>query len=106
MKYHVVVLRQARLDAQLIFDWISERSPDGAVRWFQAYESALNGLEHNPQRHGLAPEDEDHPLEIRQLIFKTRHGRPYRALFTIAQDTVNVLHVRGPGQRLLDAGEV
>jgi hypothetical protein len=40
------------------------------------------------------------------VIFKTRRGRAYRALFLIRGDVVFVLHVRGPGQRPLEPGEL
>lgn len=39
--------------------------------------------------------------EIRQLLFRTRKGRTYRALFDIQGKTVRVLRIRGPGQQLL-----
>jgi plasmid stabilization system protein ParE len=42
-----------------------------------------------PARCPLAPENEDHPKEIRQLV----HGR-YRILFTIEPGRVVILHVR------------
>ena len=49
----------------------------------------------------LAPEDGHGDTEIRQLIFKTRRGKPYRMLFTILGGVVFVRHVRGPGQDLV-----
>ena len=36
--------------------------------------------------------------EVRQVLFQTRHGRPYRILYAISGDEVRVLRVRGPGQ--------
>jgi hypothetical protein len=55
---------------------------------------------------GLAPEDAEHDSEIRQIVFKTRSGLPYRALFTIDGDQVHVIHVRGPGQDLIMPGNL
>ncbi len=104
-EFHVVVFRQAKLDGQSIYDWIFERSPQGAEAWAQAYIEALESLTTHPLRCGLAPENEDHEVEIRQRIFRTRYGNPYRLLFTIAGKEVQVLHVRGQGQRFVDMGE-
>jgi hypothetical protein len=47
---------------------------------------------------GQADEIADFDLDVRQVLFKTRHGRVYRALFLIEDDHVFILRVRGPGQ--------
>lgn len=39
-------------------------------------------------------------------MFKTRKGRKYRVLFTIQDQTAIILHVRGPGQDLLDPDDL
>lgn len=105
MTYHIETTRQAKADRSSIFDYIAERSPDGALRWLAAYEQAVESLLENPHR-GFAPENQDHAEEIRQLLFKTRHGLQYRLLFFIRGDTVYILHVRAPGQTLLDPGDL
>ena len=101
MKLRIVVLRQADADIDSIITWLANRSPSGARSWYHALESALDWLESNAQSCGLAPENESFPEEIRQHLFKTRRGRPYRLLFTIAGPQVRILHVRGPGQDLV-----
>jgi plasmid stabilization system protein ParE len=35
MSYRVVVLARARLDVDVIYDWIADRSPEGAQRWLE-----------------------------------------------------------------------
>jgi len=50
---------------------------------------------------GIAPEDADHDETIYQIIFRTRRGLPYRALFVVRENDVYVLRVRGPGQDLV-----
>jgi plasmid stabilization system protein ParE len=40
MTYTVVILARARRDVQQIYDWIAERSPEGAERWFASFEEA------------------------------------------------------------------
>jgi plasmid stabilization system protein ParE len=106
MTYRVVLLDRAQRNVQQIHDWIAQRSPEGAARWFNRFTEALATLDRNPQSCSLAPEDELVDYEIRQLIFRTRKGLPYRALFTIVGGEVRVLHVRGPGQNLVEPDEL
>ena len=101
MSYTVIVLPEAEQDADRIYQWIAERSPAGARRWYEQFLAAIRGVASNPKTHGLAPESDRVEREIRQLFFRTRRGLRYRVLFTVTELTVYVLHVRGPGQRLL-----
>ena len=105
MMFSVILLPQAERDLDQIIGWIKNRSPQGASTWFQRWLEVLELLERSPLNCGLAPEDEDHDQVIRQVLFKTRRGRPYRALFTIRSESVYVLHIRGPGQRRLRPSE-
>lgn len=106
MTYRVILQPAAKNELAAIHSWLAERSPTGAARWFNRFTDALLTLETSPLGCGLAPESEFVDREIRQVLFKTRRGNRYRALFTVTGDTVYVLHVRGPGQRLLDADEL
>ena len=106
MTFNVVLLSRAETELADIAVWLSERSPDGAIRWLDAFEAARQSLSANPQSCGLAPENDVVDEEIRQIFFRTRHGQPYRAVFTIIDDEVRVLHVRGPHQRPLRADEL
>lgn len=54
----------------------------------------------------LAPENEIVTCELRQVIFKTRAGRRYRFVFTVVDDEMRILRVRGPGQPGLTADEM
>lgn len=67
---------------------------------------AFRSLENNPERCGLAPENDWYPGgELRQLLHGKRSG-VYRIFFEIGGDTVYILHVRHNAQALLDAGEL
>ncbi len=44
-------------------------------------------------------------LPIKQVFFRTRRGRSYRAIFLIVGDEVRILRVRGPGQDSIDSDE-
>jgi plasmid stabilization system protein ParE len=105
MSYQVTLLPAAQRELATIYGWLANRSPQGARTWFNRFTEALLTLEENPLSFGVAPENEFTDEDVRQLIFKTKRGRRYRALFTVWGDTVYVLHVRGPGQDLVEPGE-
>jgi plasmid stabilization system protein ParE len=98
MEYTVLTLSRAELDAQRIYDWIKDRSPDGALSWWTAFQVACDSLKQNPERNSIAMEAEWCGRDLRQLLFKTRRGRFYRLVYLIAETEVHVLRVRGPGQ--------
>jgi plasmid stabilization system protein ParE len=105
MAFRVVLLRRAENEVNEIVGWLVERSPQGASRWLAALEEAKSKLAKNPLGYGLAPEDDFVDNEIRQIIFKTRRGRRYRALFIVIESEVRILHVRGPGQAPLASSD-
>ena len=106
MKYAVSVLRRAWSDADRIFEWIASRSPRGAINWSQAFDTALAELTNDADQHSIALESAELNGAIRQKIFKTRRGRPYRLLFMIIGNDVRVLRVRGPGQSSVIAEDI
>ena len=101
MIYRLIVVREVEDEAQSIYDWIANRSLEGAVRWFEAFVKAVYSLKRNPERCGMAAESPFRGKSLRQLIFRAPSGQRYRLLFTIIGDDVRVLHLRGPGQDLL-----
>lgn len=105
MKFRVETTSQSERDFWTCYDYIYERNPDGALRWVDAFDEALQSLETDPHR-GLAPESEGHDEEIRQRIFKTRHGLPHRILFVVRGNVIHIIHVRGPGQDVMARDKV
>jgi plasmid stabilization system protein ParE len=106
MNYSIETLTDAKNDFTRFFTYIAERSPQGAASWANAFDRTIQSLKTLPLACSLAPEDEDHDAEIRQLFFCTRHGLTYRALITVTGSTVYVLHIRGPGQDVMSAADV
>lgn len=108
MTYPVRVLRRAAHEVDAIVRFISEvrKAPSGAVSWLRAYEKALRRLADSADHFAIAVEDAYVVEEIRECVFKTRHGKPYRLLFTIVGKEVRILHVRGPGQDFMTADEL
>lgn len=106
MTFRLKILPRARLDAQCIFDYLAERSPQGAVDWWNAFEAAADGAARGLVEYSLAPDNTAPPFELRQVIFKTRAGRRYRFVFIVSADELRILRVRGPGQPALKADEI
>lgn len=104
MSYRVTIMPQAASDFEGCFGYIFNRSHQGAVALRDAFGKAMKSLEDDALAHGFAPENGDHPVEIRQILFRTR--RNYRAIYTIQNQDVHVLHVRGPGQDLVSPDEL
>ena len=53
-----------------------------------------------------ALERSDSAIPLKEALFRTRRGNTYRAVFTIVQDEVRILRVRGPGQPPLQDDEI
>ncbi|MGO9471654.1 MAG: type II toxin-antitoxin system RelE/ParE family toxin [Isosphaeraceae bacterium] len=106
MSYQVRLLARARHDLDDILSYISERSPEGAARLLAGLEKTLTMLEKNPFLSPLAPETEELQEQLRHIMFRTRAGRTYRALFVVVGDEVRVLRVRGSGQPPVTSNEI
>lgn len=106
MAFRVIVLARARQDVASIHDWIADRSADGARHWLDEFEKAATALESNPHLAPVTPESSRFGIEVRQILFRTRAGRMYRAVFTVVGEEVRILRVRGPGQPPLRRGDI
>ena len=106
MKFRVIITRSAEADADEIYDWIRERSPAGAGKWWRAFLQAIDLLRKNADSFGQAAEARAGIERLHELMFKTRHGRTYRIVFNIRGDTVYALRVRTTGQSLLTPDEI
>jgi hypothetical protein len=51
-------------------------------------------------------ESEQIGIKLKQQSFKTRRGLPYRLVFSIHEDTVEVVAIRGSGQDWLRPDEI
>ena len=93
MNYDVVIGPDALLEIEEAYQWMLQKHPEWAHRWFDGLEQARDSLARFPERCPLAPENEHFAEEIRQLLYGKGRGQ-YRILFTIHEDTVYILHVR------------
>lgn len=106
MNFTLRILPRAERDVQSIFEYIGQRSPQGAHRWWNAFQEAAVRTARHPRQYPSAPEDSTTDVELRQFLFKTRRGRTYRAVFAIVENEVRILRVRGPGQPPLTEDEL
>jgi plasmid stabilization system protein ParE len=106
MKFTVITLRAAERDYNALLEYIAARSKTGAEAWARAFDKALSYLEERADSCPLAAESEYVDFEVRDTLFKTRRGLIYRILFTIRENAVVILHVRGPGQDFVAAMEI
>ena len=106
MTYKLKLLPRAERDVDGILEFLVARSVQGTIDWDQAFQTALDSVKRDPLRFALAPESLRYDREIRQVLFKTKRGRFYHALYSVVDATIYVLHVRGPGQRPLKEGEL
>jgi plasmid stabilization system protein ParE len=106
MAYQLRYTATAATELRAATDWIAERAPETAERWFEGFVELLATLRVNALAHGLAPEDSLVTVEVRQIIYRTASRRFNRALYTVADNTVVILGIRRPGQRLLTKRDV
>jgi plasmid stabilization system protein ParE len=105
MTHHVVVTAAAKQNLRDAYRWTAERAPATAVNWLNRFEIELQSLSKFPERCALAPENALVPQEIRQLIYGRRQGT-FRALFTIVDNEVRILHIRRATQNWATADDL
>lgn len=94
MDFRVELSAQAQSDISSIHDWLrSQSAGETGERWFVALRTAIATLKQVPSRCAFAPESQDSPTEVRQLLYG-RRPNAYRILFAIEGDVVQVLHIR------------
>lgn len=93
MKCRVSFNHEAIGDIEGSYEWgVKNWGEEQAIRWVQdLYDSVYSRLSILPLGCPIAPESASSDFEIRQLLLNR-----YRVLFTIQEDEVRVIHLRGP----------
>ena len=104
MIFHVRYAHTAEIELDQAYRWLLEQSqsPKIAFKWYNSITQAIDSLDQNPHRCGLANENDYFTQEIRQFLHGKRSGR-YRILFTVEGKTVIILHIRHGSRKQLDA---
>jgi plasmid stabilization system protein ParE len=85
--YHVELKETAEAEAEAAYLWMSQRSPEYAIRWYKGLLEAIAGLSFMPRRFPVAPESEAVELHVGgkpRPIRHLRYGRgpnTWRVLF-------------------------
>ena len=94
MKTHQVnILPSAERNISEAYEWIAERNPDDAIRWYNRLMELILSLDTFPERAPFAPENKSLRRGIREIFHGQRQYK-YRILFTVTENKVHVLHVR------------
>jgi hypothetical protein len=101
MEYRVVITAPADQNFREHFQWIKERSVQGADNWRSRIIAAVRSLTHNPERHALAGESAAFAVSIRCILVGNRRSA-FRILYQIAGDEVRVLAIRRPAQGFMN----
>lgn len=99
MKYRVRLMPEAEIQRDKTVEYYLTRSVQGAISWFDSFESAIEFLTHDLERYPPADESKTVGSEVHQINFGTQLNRPtHRLLFTIEGDLVRVLTLRRHSQ--------
>ena len=84
------------------------RDADQASRWLVGFEEAIASLGDDPERLGLARENDlyDLPYPVRQLTYGLGKEPTHRAVYEVRGDTVFVVAVRHLAQDHLSSEEL
>ena len=93
-KYKIKLESSVLQDIELSYVWGRDQwGIEQAKKWYRSTKEAIRSLAVFPERHHITPDTQEKAEfqeEIRQMIFQR-----YRILFTIKENTVHVLHLRG-----------
>ena len=93
-RYHVIIEQPALDQIEHYYRRAVEAGAGiAADRWFNRLHAAILALSTLPTWAVSIPEQADFAEPLRQLIFERR----YRVIFTVAEESVHVLCVRGLG---------
>jgi len=100
MEFRVVITEPADQNFRAHFDWIRERSIQGAENWRAKMIEAVRSLAKAPERHALARESSVFPVPIHCLLVGKQRSS-FRVLYVIADAEVRILAIRRPAQDFL-----
>lgn len=100
MTYRIEITAGAEQEIESAYAYIAQVAPFAAQRWKQGIRAAIRSLAHNPERFGMAPESNNFPYRVRQLLYGRK--RNHRILYTVMDDYVGILAVRHSAQDAFD----
>lgn len=107
MKLRLLITPTADADLLRNSQWWAENySQSQAEDWYLGFSEAIERIPDSPNRHPLARENPEFTFELRALHFGVGHHPTHRALFTVREDTVLVIAIRGAAQSDISPNDV
>jgi hypothetical protein len=102
-RYEVILERPAVEDIDQYYQRaVAAGAGANAARWYNRIVDAILSLEDGATWRTPVPEQDEFERRLHQLIFERR----YRIIFTVIENRVHVLCVRGPGMREIGPADV
>ena len=102
MTHEVVILSKAKSQLyQNALWWAENRSMEQAIRWLNGFETKLQTLSINPERHAIIREQALFGWEhnYRQLLYGMSGQFTHRAIYRFNEKTVFVISIRHLSQQ-------
>ncbi len=93
MNYRILLTERFTNHLAEIGDYIARDNPSRALSWVGEVEKRVMQLDTFPEALPYARENENYPIELRQLVFGRGRSK-YRVIFTVKSDEVVVLDIR------------
>lgn len=97
MGFKVLLTERFSLHLMEMGDYIAQDNPQRASSWITEIENKVMKLDQFPEAHPFARENDNHDVELRQLVFG-RGRNKYRIIFTVQSKEVVVLDMRHAAQ--------
>lgn len=102
MTYRIAIEAAAEREIRAVVRWKTRNaSPAVAARWYNGLLKKVDTLRTHPTRCPVATENDEFPIEIRELLYGRRRN-VFRIIFTIRDDTVSILFVHHSAQQELE----
>lgn len=101
MRAPILVRPEALRDIEETRDWLAGHSESAAMRFLDAFESAANRIACGPAVYAVAFREQEGNFIVRNFLFHINRRRPFSIYYTLHNDEVQILRVRGAGQATL-----
>ncbi len=102
-RFQVIIERPAADDIDHYYERaVTAGAGLNAARWYNRIVEAILALEEGAEWSGPVPEQDEFSERLYQVIFERR----YRIIYTVIEDRLHVLCVRGQGMRELGPADI
>jgi len=106
MEYGIRITRPAQRDITRAALWYSEEAAGLGEKWADGVYAAIDSLDTNPDRCGIAHETDELDFELRELLYGVGPNKTHRILFRVVEQTVEILAVRHVAQQNFTSDDV